>query len=677
MSLETILLIIASGVIAITLALLQYSKGRYSIVFIVLRSLTIFAVLVLLINQKFKQVDYFIEKPVLTVLTDNSSSIEFLDQASTLRSLKNKIKNDPDLNERFNIQHYSFDNQLNTKDSLTFNGSQTNVTKALGSLEEINRGLTAPVILLTDGNQTYGSDYEFSLKNYAQPIFPVILGDTIKYTDFKIQQLNVNRYTYLKNKFPVEIIINYEGQSRTPAESINTRFVISSGENVLYSENITLSPGNNSEIINVELAATSIGIKKYKAEIIPLSSERNTSNNSREFAVEVIDQKTDIVIISDILHPDLGSLKKIIESNEQRSLVIKKPIQNNTELDDFELIILYQPNNKFNSVLNELNTQKKNFLIITGTNTDWTFLNKSQGYFSKKPSSATEDVQPVYNSNFSSFLVEDINFEAYPPLKTTIGDVTFTVKNDVLLTSKIGSIETGQPLLVTFENTATRGALLLGEDIWKWRAQSYLINNDFEEFDTFFGKIIQYLTSTMKKERLNLSYEPFYYGKNNVRVLAEFFDKNYIFNPNASLKIQLKDKSSGEIRSIPLLLKKNNYYEADLSLLPASEYEFTVTATNENISKSGSFSILDFEAEKQFLNPNATKLTQLAANTGGESFYAFNQSLIDKLLEDNRFKPVQKSKENIVPLIDWKWLLALIALTLSAEWFFRKYNGLI
>src|SRR5690606_26496195 len=181
-------------------------------------------------------------------------------------------------------------------------------TKSLNSLEEINKGLTAPVILLTDGNQTYGSDYEFSLKNYKQPIFPIILGDTTKYTDLKIQQLNVNRYTYLQNKFPVEIIINYEGQLRKSSDAINTKFVISSGDHVLYNENITLSPGNNSKIINVELKANSIGVKKYKAEIIPLSNERNISNNSRAFAVEVIDQKTDVVIISDILHPDLGSL---------------------------------------------------------------------------------------------------------------------------------------------------------------------------------------------------------------------------------------------------------------------------------------------------------------------------------------------------------------------------------
>jgi len=28
-------------------------------------------------------------------------------------------------------------------------------------------------------------------------------------------------------------------------------------------------------------------------------------------------------------------------------------------------------------------------------------------------------------------------------------------------------------------------------------------------------------------------------------------------------------------------------------------------------------------------------------------------------------------------LIDWVWLLVLIAISLAAEWFIRKYNGLL
>ena len=51
--------------------------------------------------------------------------------------------------------------------------------------------------------------------------------------------------------------------------------------------------------------------------------------------------------------------------------------------------------------------------------------------------------------------------------------------------------------------------------------------------------------------------------------------------------------------------------------------------------------------------------------------------MINDLLEDERFATIQKSKRSVIPLIDYKYLLGLIALALSLEWFIRKYNGLI
>ena len=43
------------------------------------------------------------------------------------------------------------------------------------------------MLLITDGNQTYGNDYQYTASNYKQPIYPIILGDTITYTDLSIQ----------------------------------------------------------------------------------------------------------------------------------------------------------------------------------------------------------------------------------------------------------------------------------------------------------------------------------------------------------------------------------------------------------------------------------------------------------------------------------------------------------
>ncbi|GAL67101.1 hypothetical protein JCM19301_2266 [Jejuia pallidilutea] len=87
---------------------------------------------------------------------------------------------------------------------------------------------------------------------------------------------------------------------------------------------------------------------------------------------------------------------------------------------------------------------------------------------------------------------------------------------------------------------------------------------------------------------------------------------------------------------------------------------------------------MEYNIEEQFLNADVAKLKQLAANTSGKSYFVNNvDELISELVNNEHYKPIQKSNKNTVPLIDWKYLLVFLILTLSAEWFLRKYNGLI
>lgn len=116
----------------------------------------------------------------------------------------------------------------------------------------------------------------------------------------------------------------------------------------------------------------------------------------------------------------------------------------------------------------------------------------------------------------------------------------------------------------------------------------------------------------------------------------------------------------------------------DLSGLEAGDYAFTVKTSDGTISKSGELKILDYNVEQQFLNANVSKLENLASSSNGKPYFIDNtDSMINDLLSDSRFATIQKSSKKIVPLIDWKYLLALIALSLATEWFIRKYNGLI
>jgi len=291
MSSVTLIYIILAGITALLLALFQYlyksKKSNLNILFALLRFITIFSVLLLLINPKFELTKVYNEKPNLIVVIDNSESIKHLKQTENIEQLLDNLKRDKSLFENFNIEYYTFGNDLKPLDSLTFNETQSNITTVFDNLSQIYKNAVAPIVLITDGNQTYGRDYEFESLHYKQPIFPIILGDTITHSDLKIQQLNVNKYAYLKNKFPVEIITVYSG-----LETVNSQLIITSGNSIIFRKNLSFSKTENSHITNLTLSANRVGVNAYNAVIVPLKTEQNKINNSKLFAVEIIDEKT-------------------------------------------------------------------------------------------------------------------------------------------------------------------------------------------------------------------------------------------------------------------------------------------------------------------------------------------------------------------------------------------------
>ncbi|QFZ55818.1 VWA domain-containing protein [Oceanihabitans sp. IOP_32] len=677
MSSETLLLIILAGIIALLLALFQYIRGeesvsRLHVLLSALRFITLFSVLLLLINPKFESTILTSKKPNLVLLVDNSSSIKHLKQEEIALNVIEKITQSEVLNDKFNISSYTFGAQIKASDTLSFSETQTNLSDAFNQLSQIYKNSNTATILISDGNQTFGSDYEFATTNYKSPIYPVVLGDTVKYTDLKIKQLHANRYAYLKNRFPVEAIITYNGNA-----NVNSRFVVTQGETTWYSQRVTFTKQNNSKTLHFTLLAKRVGVSRLKATIIPIENEKNTVNNSKHFAVEVIDQKTKIAIVSDFLHPDLGAFKKSIESNEQRSVFFLSPNDAISQIKDFQLLIIYQPNHKFNKLFDVIKKESINNLLIVGTKTDLNFLNRTKQSFTHEITNAIEYYSAELNPNYAPFIINDIDFESFPPLKSNFGDIKFSVPFDVILQKKRGNLTTNQPLLASYEENNRREAVLFGENIWQWRAQSFVNTTSFNDFDDFIGKLVQYLASSKPRDRLNLEYQSFYDGNSSVVLNAQFFDKNYVFDSRASLNLLVKDEASNFEQNFPFVLKNNNY-QVELSRLPPSEYRFIVKVENEGISKSGSFEILEFNVEQQFLNANSDKLNQLAQNSGGVPYFP-NQtdSLIEHLKNDNHYQAIQESNKNIVPLLAWNYLLLLIAISLTSEWFLRKYNGLI
>jgi hypothetical protein len=675
MTTNSILLIVLSLVIAAGLSFYQYfykagTKNKINLWLALLRFTTIFGLLLLLINPVVSRSSYEIQKTPLPIVVDNSASIADLKASQATLDVYQILSSNKQLQEKFEIQSYRFDSEFEPGEQFDFKGNQSNIDLAARNLKSIFKNKTFPTVLITDGNQTSGNDYVYDF-DPNNKVYPLVVGDTTTFLDLRVSQLNVNKYAFHKNKFPVEVFLQYSG-----TKSIEANFSISQGATVYNKQSVSFSPSKKSAVVNVLLPADKIGLQVFKASITSAATEKNTYNNVKNFAVEVIDQKTEIAIVSSINHPDIGALKRAIETNPQRKVTIVKPKEIKS-LTDYNVLVLYQPNADFKPIFDQNKSAGVNTLVITGVSTDFQFLNMNQNQLVFKMSSQTEDYLAAFESQFNLFALDDIGFEGFPPLQNAFGTVTVNGNMNVLLSSKIRNIATNAPLLAFGENQGKRSAFLLGENIWKWRLQSHVDTQSFEKFDVFADKVIQFLASDNARKSLVVNHESFYNSGEAIEIGAQYFNKNYEFDEKARLSISVTNKVTKQTKNYDLL-KSNNSYKVNLDGLAGGQYNFAVRELNSKTTYNGYFEILDFDIEKQFVNPDLSKLNQLATQTQGQVFMPNQvETLIKNLLADDHYKAIQKAIVRKTPLIDWIWLLVIVAVSLALEWFLRKYHGML
>src|SRR5690606_22026378 len=266
MEFSTVLLIFLAFVAALGLSWFQYfykSKSRLKInkLLFILRLLALFGVLLLLINPKITQTLHEIVKTPLVIAVDNSRSIRQMNLNEVALTVKEKLQSDSELKEKFDIQVFGFDTDSRLSDEFDFNGSQTRIDKLAKNTASVYRNKIFPTVLLSDGNQTLGTDYLYAFAN-GNSVYPIVLGDTIVHLDLKINRLNANRYAFHKNKFPVEVFLGYEGEKNIEAD-----FVIRQGESILFREKVAFDKNKKSHLINALLDASKVGVQIYQAVI--------------------------------------------------------------------------------------------------------------------------------------------------------------------------------------------------------------------------------------------------------------------------------------------------------------------------------------------------------------------------------------------------------------------------
>jgi len=216
MTKTTIFLLLLSLIIAGLLSFYQYlykvkNKSKLNLFLTFLRFVSYFTVFLLLINPIISRKTLETSKTPLPIFFDNSQSISELEASENTTKIYKALSENSKLKDKFEIQTYLFDDEIYQDKALDFKGKQSKIDQVSKDIKQLYKAPLFPVILVTDGNQTQGSDYIYSFQSNAN-VFPVVVGDTTEVEDLKINQVNVNKYAFLKNKFPIEVFSQYNGQ---------------------------------------------------------------------------------------------------------------------------------------------------------------------------------------------------------------------------------------------------------------------------------------------------------------------------------------------------------------------------------------------------------------------------------------------------------------------------------
>ncbi len=652
---------------ALLLSAFQYLYKRKALLLFIIRFLVYALIFLLLLNPKISHKKEIITKPDLYVLADNSLSIKYAKHTDSIRQLIQILKQNNRLNKKFKIHYFKFGKQTHLLDTLQFKDKQTNIAQAIDKILFLSKSdRTTPVLLLSDGQQNFGKDYNsinFSSKKIH--IFPVIFSDTIPPQDIHVDLINTNPYAFKDNKFPVEVFL---AANLNQAKTVN--FYVRENKKILFQKKLQFTPQKKAIKLNFYLPAGKLGTHLYVVSLSPFTGEKNILNNHQYFKVKVIDNKHNILLVSDIIHPDLGAIKRSLETHKNLKIDLTTPLKLPANIRKYESVILYQPNTEFKPVFEIINKKEMPWLIITGTQTDWQFLNRQNLFFNKLTTYSFENYFPLKNKDFSLFKLPSLKVDDFPPLKDFYGQVKLKGIYDIVFYSRINGLNSKQALFAF--NSQKRQAVVLGENLWQWRLQAG-IEHQIDQFDQLLFQTIQYLSLKKNYDRLKIYHKNIYYQGSPIKIYARFLDKNLSPDLNLTPSIELRSKQKTLL--LPLILS-GNQYQVTLNDLPPGKYQYRIFDKHANLSKNGQFEILPYNLEQINTWINLPKLRRLAQQTNGQVILTnhFKKALNNLLLSAN-YKSIVSYKSTEGNLIDYKILLFILLVLLGIEWFIKKLKG--
>jgi uncharacterized membrane protein len=193
---------------------------------------------------------------------------------------------------------YGFDEnerRITSVDQLKADGQFTNIYRGIHDMEAELRGMPlAAVVLITDGGRNTGGttqDAAGLLAARGVPLYPIGLGNPNPPNDYEVVSVVAPKRVRRDSEVEIQVTVRHTGY-KDPFD-----LTISRGQTVIATRKIAPNPDTDLEQVKMVFTPDQNGTATYHVAIPPGRDEKNTTNNSKDFDIEIRDDRLPVLYV--------------------------------------------------------------------------------------------------------------------------------------------------------------------------------------------------------------------------------------------------------------------------------------------------------------------------------------------------------------------------------------------
>lgn len=638
-----------------------------------LRALVVFFTLLLILVPTIVITKNVVEKPIVLLLQDDSRSIGNALGNDSVEYRKNVTALTQRLSEKYKVVQWGFGNTVQNDSFFEYKQGATDISSVLARAQEFfglqNLGA---VILATDGRFNEGMNPMYQQLSLHSTMYTVGIGDSVRQRDLRIAKVYANKTVAINSNFEIRADIVAD-----LCKGYNNSIEIKEGDNMLSTVPVAVNSDKYDRSVSFTVKAASAGLHHYVISMPEAEGEKNVVNNRRDIFVDVAEEKKNILIVSAAPHPDVNAIKDALSGLESYKITVCQADNFPTSLSGYNVIILHGLPSLRTKVAAQLIAARKPIWCILTSQTDIAGFNELQQLTHTTVSpAAMHDVFATYNPAFTGFtLPQNIALvtDKMPPLQVSAGNMRMAPGAAVLFMDKQGG-QGGAPVWVLQQGSVPT-AVLMGENIFRWRLYEFKNYNDHNVIDECIRQTVGFLSANNNDKPFSVALQKYVWSDQEPISLNAYLlnaNNEQVNTPDVQLTIT---DSAGRKQNFSFE-RSGSVYSLNVGIWAGGTYTYSAHTTynDKQFTANGSFVVERVPLELMETGADYPLLYGLAGKYNGSFVTAKNvSSLYDSIARNNNVKPVIQSNTETVPLVDRKWYFFLILLLAVSEWLLRKY----